>query len=318
MHWPDIRFKYGAPLDMSLNGAHDRGDSDYHTIERRRQERMRELAQRLISRREQINRSIEEELNRYDEEGIVEASNIPMEYDEHVAPSKATEPVSVKTNIPFTSELISAFILNDGYVEIERELQEEKKVLDRQTQLKIKLQVNKRLTQVSGRTGQVVQIAEILREYSTSLVFVETFTLKIIDQGRMQVSTFHESYRQYAELFCRLYSPRLMHYFRAVLFTKEATVETVKGIYSIYFGILEAAGDADEAWFFIASILNASPSPLTCYVVEAFLLILSDLLHSRCRGPFTKLLVYIREHFLTAIDNDPCRSRISSIISRYR
>jgi hypothetical protein len=294
-----------------LSGSDSYGDSsDYYGIERRRQEKTKRMAQKLISRREQINREIEEELSKYSEESPVAAREEP------VAP--VSEPVStVRTNIPFSTELINAFILSDSYVEIERGLQSEKLDLDKETQLRVKLQINKRLTQVSGKAGQVAQIADLLKEYAGMLIFTETFVLKIIDQGRMQVSSFHESYRQYAELFCRLYSPELMVYFRAVLFTKEATASTVKGIYSIYFGILEMVGDADEAWFFIASVLNAMPSPLTCYVVEAFLLILSDLLHARCRRPFVKLLEYIKKHFFTAMDNEPCRSRISSIISRF-
>lgn len=319
---------------------------NYREIERRRKERVDELAHRLLAQRERINRSIEEELDRFTREevicGVEDDTDAVTDVKYEVYPedtqscisgigdmqshgSPAADTMSMETgrracptNLFFSDEFVSRFVLNRSYVEIEEEIRKEKLVLAKTTQVQMRMLINKRLTQVSGKPGQVERISETLRGYSHLYVFIETFALKLIEQGRLQVSSCPGSYRDFSELFCRLYSPSLMEYFRTVLFTKEATVNTVRGMYSIYFGVLEIEGSSEEAWFFIASLLNSRQNEMSCYVVECFFLILGDLLFETCRGPFLKLIDYTRRYYFEGMSSEPCKSRLSSIFSRYK
>ncbi|AFN83681.1 hypothetical protein EROM_090640 [Encephalitozoon romaleae SJ-2008] len=310
---------------------------NYGEIERKRREKVDELAYRLLVEREKANQSIEEELQRLldQENDSAETENISMEEaieERHKdAPvtstfSRSSEELqkttneiqsSCPTNVPFTEEFISRFILSKAYVLIEEKIWREKLIMPKTAQMQAKIQINKRMTQVSGKAGQVDKIFNVLKEYSHSYVFVETFTLKIIEQGRLQVSSCPGSYREFAELFCMFYSSELMEYFRVILFTREASVSTIKGIYSIYFGVLEIQNNADEAWFFIASVLNSRQNKLSCYVVECFFSILGGLLFRECRGPFFKLIEYVKRYYFKEMDNEPCKTRISSIFGMY-
>ncbi|ADM12273.1 uncharacterized protein Eint_091450 [Encephalitozoon intestinalis ATCC 50506] len=317
--------------------SEEEGHLNYGEIERKRRERVDELAYRLLVEREKANRSIEEELQR-----LFELEKDPVDTETHSSEEPAKEietysPVILEehglseelsknnsgmqplcsTNVPFTDELVSRFILNKAYVSIEEKIWRERQTMPKNIQMQTKIQVNKRLTQVSGKAGQVDRIFNVLREYSHSYVFVETFTVKIIEQGRLQVSSCPESYKEFAELFCRFYSSELMEYFRVILFTREASSSTIKGVYSIYFGVLEIQGNSDEAWFFIASMLNSRQSELSCYVVECFFSILGNLLFRTCRGPFFKLIEYVKRYYFREMNNEPCKIRISSMFERY-
>lgn len=309
---------------------------NYGEIERKRREKVDELACRLLVEREKANQSIEEEIQRLldQEKDSAEMENISMK--EGIEEAHIDDPVtsifsrsseelqttsgiksSCPTNVPFTEELVSRFVLSKAYVLIEEKIWREKLVMPKTAQMQAKIQINKRMTQVSGKAGQVGKIFNVLKEYSHSYVFVETFTLKIIEQGRLQVSSCPGSYREFAELFCMFYSSELMEYFRVILFTREVSASTIKGIYSIYFGVLEVQNNADEAWFFIASVLNSRQSKLSCYVVECFFSILGGLLFRECRGPFFKLMEYVKKYYFKEMDNEPCKTRISSIFGRY-
>ncbi|UYI26814.1 nucleoporin Gle1 [Encephalitozoon cuniculi] len=308
---------------------------NYGEIERRRKEKVDKLAYRLLEEREKANKSIEEELQRlFDEErSLVEDVSTDVLFEEAQGhgsaalgdPGPSTDiqnettetQTPCLTNIPFSDELVSRFILSRAYVSIEENIGREKLVMPKIVQTQTKIQINKRLTQVSGRTGQVKKIFNVLEEYSHSYVFIETFVLKIIEQGRLQVSSCPGSYREFAELFCRFYSPELMEYFRVILFTKDASASTIKGIYGIYFGVLEIQENSDEAWFFIASVLNSRQNELSCYVVECFFSILGDLLFRVCRTPFFKLVEYVKKYYFAEMSNEPCRIRLSSIFARY-
>lgn len=301
---------------------------NYGEIERRRRDRVNELAHRLLLEREKMNRSIEEELSRLSQEALVpdvsQENAISVEDAQSCDAVVAAEHISNSsiheeciTNLPFSDELVSRFVFSRIYVEVEESIRKEKLVMPRTTQIEIKVQVNKRLMQVSGKPGQVERIFDALREYSRFYIFIEIFTLKIIEQGRLQVSSCPGSYREFSELFNRFYSPELMEYFRAVLLTKEATVNTVRGIYSIYFGVLETQHNSEEAWFFIASMLNSRQNEMSCYVVESFFAILGDLLFDACRGPFSKLVDYTRRFYFSDMNNEPCKSRLNTIFSRY-
>lgn len=321
------------------HGQHSENDVgehlNYEEIERRRKHRVDKLAERLLLQRERINKDIEKELERFvcreNISGIADAEDIPSlcetvileETQSCDLPVTFVEDKDVpiegrwSTNVFFSDRFISRFILSRGYVEVEEEIKREKLVLPASTQVRVRMQVNKRLTQVSGRAGQVDRISDVLSEYAHYNIFIEIFTLKIIEQGRLQVSSCPSSYREFSELFCRLYSPKLMEYFRVVLFTKEANTNTIRGIYSIYFGILELQDNSEEAWFFIASLLNAKQNEMSCYVVECFFSILGDLLFEVCRSPFLKLMEYVRRHYYNEMRNEPCKSRIMSIFSKY-
>ncbi|KAG5858569.1 hypothetical protein KMI_14g19530 [Encephalitozoon hellem] len=312
---------------------------NYGEIERKRKEKVDELAYRLLVEREKANKNIEEELQRLrdQEKDLAGARSISADVEEMIEETHADDPdvsdfstsgkelqnsineaqPSCPTNIPFTEELVSRFILNNGYVSIEENIWKEKLVMPKAAQMQAKIQINKRLTQVSGKAGQVGKIFNVLREYSHSYVFLETFTLKIVEQGRLQVSSCPGSYREFSELFCMFYSPELMEYFRVILFTREASVNTIKGIYSIYFGVLEIQNNADEAWFFIASVLNSKQNKLSCYVVECFFSILGDLLFRECRRPFFKLMEYVKKYYFKEMSNEPCKTRIVSAFERY-
>lgn len=300
---------------------------DYSEIERKRKEKVAKLAESLISKRNHINVEIEEELLKYPDfvnqnESVnnlfmdTGTKNLETQKVETSVYQKE-EKSKIYTNLDFTNVLIDNLILNNSYVSIENQIQEVKMMMPKTEQMKIKLQVNKRLGQVSGKEGQIEKIADVLREYQNSPIFIEVFVLKLIDQGRMQVSSCPDSYKHYSKLFCMLYSENLMTYFRAVLFTRELNAETVKGVYSIYYGVLELQNNVDESWFFIASVLNTQPNSLSCYAVECFFLILSKMFYNYCRKPFLKLVKYVRIFYLTDINNEPCKIRITNILMRY-
>lgn len=323
------------------DGSWSKGDGrfSYGEIEKKRKERVDDLAYRLLAERERTNRDIEEELRRLvhqeralepstKEEAVrmeeveetqscmVDISN-GSEGDTKVREADGDPTALCPTNVFFSKEFVSRFVLSQAYVSIEEKIRREKLVLPRAVQVQTKIQINKRLTQVSGRAGQVDLVFRALEQYSHTYVFVETFTLKMIEQGKLQVSSCPGSYREFAELFCRFYSPELMEYFRVILFTKEASTSTVRGIYSIYFGILEIQENSDEAWFFIASMLNSAQNELSCYVVESFFSILGRLLFGICRGPFLRLVEYAKKHYLREMSNEPCKTRLLALFEIY-
>ncbi|KAH9412008.1 hypothetical protein HK407_02g04560 [Ordospora pajunii] len=336
--------------DGDRSNEDGRGCLSYGDIERRRKEMVSQHAYRLLQQREMTNKSIEQELSRYAQEDVIMAnlnkvtdepanevescvSAIAMNYDSQsaqlIAERAASEHKNIEstvaldasqeycTNIIFSNEFVSRFILNRRYVEIEESICREKLVMPRSMQIQIKMQINKRLSQVSGNVGQVDRIFNVLREYSNSYLFIETFVLKLIEQGRIQVSSCPNSYREFSVLFCKFFTVELMEYFRVVLFTMKATINTVRGMYGIYFGVLEILGEADEAWFFIASVLNSEQNEMSCYVVECFFSILGKMLFARCRGPFIKLVEYTRKYYIRDMRNEPCKIRMLSILGKY-
>ncbi|KHN70323.1 hypothetical protein M896_021620 [Ordospora colligata OC4] len=332
------------------NNEEGRGCLSYRDIEKKRKEMVSQHAYRLLQQREMTNKSIEQELSKYTQKEAIlnnlgksvensanevescgpaihiddDSQNSQLMNEKASDEHKSVESITALdgrqdccTNIVFSNEFISRFILNRKYVEIEESICREKLMMPRSMQIQIKMQINKRLSQVSGNAGQVDKIFNVLREYSNSYLFIETFVLKLIEQGRIQVSSCPGSYREFSALFCKFFTVELMEYFRVVLFTMKATIGTIRGMYGIYFGVLEMLGEADEAWFFIASVLNSEQNEMSCYVIECFFSILGGMLFVRCRGPFIKLVDYTKKYYMRDMNNEPCKIRMLSILEKY-
>ena len=103
-----------------------------------------------------------------------------------------------------------------------------------------------------------------------------------------------------------------------MLIYKEGTENELKGMYAIYFGVLNLSCNIEACWFWLASVLNTTPDKSTGYVLELFLMICGDLLKERIPKKFTKLLNYIKNYFLKEILNPPVEVRILQLIEKLK
>jgi hypothetical protein len=314
---------------------------EYKRIERERQKRVGLLVHSLLEEREKINQRIEDDFKRIEAEEkergvtnenltesavITKVSIIGQELTPDAASTNCLGEASpqinsstlVFTNIPFSNTLIERFVNNEEYLNLEKMIEEEKNRVDVKEQVNIKARINKRLSQLSSDSLQVQRISNDLSKYKDSFIFMESFVIKILEQGKVQVSSRIESYKEYSSLFSSLLNDHLLSYFRVILFTKKGGSSALKGMYSVYFGLLKQRNMYDEAWFFIASVLNIHPGICSIYVIEVFLIILGEDLVNWNRNEFFKIVAYLRKTYLPMVDNDAAKVRISNLMSNYR
>lgn len=207
------------------------------------------------------------------------------------------------TNIPFSQSLIDKFIA--GYSN-QRELD-----LD----YNAKRFINKRITQVSFDANQITRIANELKQYTKSFGNIVQINLKIIEQGKLQVSTHRESYKSYAYLLDCISDDKLHADFRfRVMTVKHIETRHLTGVYLIFFGFLKLRKLFDEAWFVLASILNVEPSSGSLYVIEAFIYVLGKNMHDFYGSELQKIQNYLEHEYFLTVDNEPIKVRINHLI----
>ncbi|TBU09130.1 hypothetical protein CWI39_0102p0030 [Hamiltosporidium magnivora] len=234
-------------------------------------------------------------------------------------PTTNTTTISNITNIPFTDELVRKLILTEKYKEIEEKIKNEKSKISKNIYINLKININKRLSQVSQSKDHTIKIYKSLSQITYPYLFIECFVLKLLEQGKLQVSIHFLSYQSYSLLLSlflnnSLFGNELLEYFRVILFTQESTKSSLKGMYSIYFGVIHLNKMYQEAWFFIASLLNIIPSEPSLYVLESFLIILGEDLFKMYKYSFITMLKYVKEEYLTRITNDALKTRIETCI----
>ncbi|KAM0676263.1 hypothetical protein GVAV_000226 [Gurleya vavrai] len=216
-----------------------------------------------------------------------------------------TKQDKIKTNIPFSQELISLYI-NDNITDLE--LYKEK---NKEEYLDIKRIVNKRMMQLSSELEHIQEISKVLMKYKDNDSFIEIFTSKIIEQSKLQVKNQKEFYKVLAYLFYLLRTDKLFLYYRFKIVTVDCDDNlALRSIYYVYFGVLKLANLYQEAWFFLASILNEKPIEKTLYVLDAFIIVLGIKMKEFYGSEFCKLEEYIFVNFFPLFDNDAIKTRI--------
>lgn len=221
----------------------------------------------------------------------------------------------------FTVSLSTFYIKNflnlDNIKKIKYNINHDKNNLDKQELFQLKIEINKRLNQLNNDFDMISNISKILNEHNNNFIFIDIFVTKLIEQSLIQVSRYQESYKQYAFLFKLLYSQELFFYYKYKLFTTKTNEEGTKGIYSVYFGFILECEMLDEAWSFIAGILNGDKQEQNFVVIETYLNILSKFLNFKIPKYFRKLLKYIKMYVVDAIEKAPLKFRIESKIAEF-
>lgn len=301
-------------------------DQIYSQIELKRKIRIENEIRKLLNHRITDRKNIIEEINIhnkniYDKQRETEkASKIETKITapdlkiESTTPQKViTQPLlsnesATKTNIPFSQELINNFF----ELQIIRKVEHENKYKKSQL-MDIKRIVNKRLMQVSSDVDHINALGRDLQQYNQGTEFIEAFTSKMIEQSKVQVTKASESHKSLSVLFYLLYTQDLFDYYRYKVFCEQSldNVE-IHNVYLIYFCVLKAKKNFEEAWFFLASVLNVTPIETTLYVLDAFLMIFAKEMKSFYGNEYSKVVEFLKNTFMSKLDNDPLKYRILS------
>lgn len=219
-----------------------------------------------------------------------------------------------KLNIKISNFFLKNYVYNDFFIITEKKLQDEKNEYNKLDLLKIKMIVNKRIGQITSDHEHILQIVEILQK-NYNLVCCEFMIVKILEQAKIQITNYFESYKSYGIFLSRMYTPEMHSLLLMCLLHKMETGNILKSLYSVYFELLRLKKFFSEAHNFLVSILNEPPEFNIFYVIESFLLILgSDMLNSYGIH-FKGIIKYIRNEYLTRNYNEPSQVRIETILS---
>lgn len=231
------------------------------------------------------------------------------------------ELINDNLNELFTISLSTFYIENflslNFIKKIKNNSEQEIKIFEKQEIFKMKLEINKRLNQLNNDYNMIYNISNILDQYNKNYIFIDIFVIKIIEQSLIQVSRYQESYKQYSTLFKFLYSDELFLYYKYKLFSTKTNEEGIKGIYSVYFGLILECEMLDEAWTFIAGLLNGDEQEKNYTVLETYLTILGNFLNCKIPKYFKKLLNYIIIYIVDKIEKAPLKFRIESKIKEF-
>lgn len=245
-----------------------------------------------------------------DEEKLKKLEELKRQRDElNKLIAELTEQNSYNTNIPYTSEFIKLYPQYNTLIDF--------KSLDPTELLQIKVFVNKKCNQVSTDFEHTINLANQIISYKDNQAFKEIFIRKVLEQGKVQVSSHLESYKPYSFLLFKLESPEIITDYLKMMIWKEGTENELKGMYAIYFGILNLKMDLENSWFWLASVLNSAPNKNTGYILELFLMIVGDLLYEKIPNKFIKILNYIKKYTIIEINNPPVELRILNLINKY-
>ncbi|KAM0678316.1 hypothetical protein BDAP_001029 [Binucleata daphniae] len=216
---------------------------------------------------------------------------------------------TVKTNIPFSQDLIDKYLKLESIKNIENN-NRKSEVTD------IKRVVNKRLMQVSSDIDHITDLANDLQRYNNGSAFIEAFSCKMIEQSKLQVSGVNESHKSLSFLFYKMYSQDLFDYYRYKVFCDHSIDnKELSNVYLVYFCTLKAIKNYDEAWFFLASLLNVKPIESTLYVLDSFLKIFIKEMKQFYGSEYSKLVAFLTSDFIVQVDNEPIKYRITSMLN---
>lgn len=211
------------------------------------------------------------------------------------------------TNIPYTSTFISMLPPQKEFVLSEYP---SKDIYD------IRIFVNKKCNQVSTDYSHTAILIQELLAYKGNKLFEELFARKLLEQGRIQVSSHLESYKPYAYILLMLNTDdgSLSNLYLKLMMNKSGSYTELQGIYAIYFGYLTLKEDSVSGWRWLAGILNCNPGVNSGYILEMFLLICGPKMADTCGPIFKKILRYILQNYLKEINNPPVEVRIKNLI----
>lgn len=230
------------------------------------------------------------------------------ELDKLISELTATQPSISSTNIPYTQRFTDVYHPYSSSIDFQK--------VSPQELLQMKLFVNKKCNQISTDYDHTSQLIDEIMQHKNKTIFKEIFIRKLIDQGRVQVSSHLDSYKPFSFILFKLDDADMINMFVSLLIFRNCNENELKGMYAIYFGYLNLKEDVSGCWFWMASVLNTVPNQFTGYIFEVFLVICSDLLMEKCKGKFLKILKYMKVHFLKEIDNDACKIRLLDFIEK--
>jgi len=223
------------------------------------------------------------------------------------------------TNIPYAKEFLlkylSSVAMNGGSSVNNPQSQTGSllKNANKDDILMLKLFINKKMNQITADYSHTMALIEEMMNYKSNELFQEILVHKLIDQGRIQVSSHFDSYKPLSFILTRFESEEMVEKYIRHMITKEGSINELRGIYSIYFGYLNLKGDSKSSWFWGASVLNIKPNECSGYVMEIFLEICGRMMLEECEK-FRKLLRYIKSYFIKEIGNEAVESRVKKLV----
>lgn len=219
------------------------------------------------------------------------------------------KPLSFNTNIPYLNRFIQEYFKPNVKLDLTKFSSEEL--------LEMKIIVNKKCNQISADFTHTANIAKDMFQYKNNVLFCQIFAHKLIDQGRVQVSSHLESYKPLSFILFMLQSKDIVETYVNLMITREGNEMELRGIYAIYFGYLNLKEDVEACWKWMAAIMNVSPNIKTGYIFEVFLIIVGDMLNEKISFKFQKIIRYTRTYFLKDIANPAVEARIEIILQKY-
>lgn len=219
--------------------------------------------------------------------------------------AELTQPEPLTTNIPYTPVFMTEFSARPELATSN---------CSRNDLLQVKLFVNKKCNQISTDYNHTKALVAEILQYKDNKVFIEIFARKLLEQGRVQVSSHLESYKPLSyTLFC-LENEEIIKIYASLMVTRPGNDAELRGMYAIYFGYLTLKEDVKACWFWLAGILNCNLKNLSGYILETFLTICGGMLRKKYGIRFVKILRYIKKHFLKELANPPVETRLSNTI----
>lgn len=216
--------------------------------------------------------------------------------------------IPVETNIPYTLEFLKMSNITDGSVDLTKTNPSEL--------VEIRIFVNKKCNQISTDFEHTLNLVNQILPRKGG-IFNEIFARKVLDQGRVQVSGHLDSYKPFSFLLFKLNSPEIINIYLSLLIKKSGNESELRGMYAIYFGLLNLQENIQFSWIWLASVLNIAPNEQTGYILEVFLFILGDLLCEKLPNYMLKALRYIDKYFIKELNNKPVEIRISAMVNGF-
>ncbi|KAL6122549.1 hypothetical protein NUSPORA_00399 [Nucleospora cyclopteri] len=211
------------------------------------------------------------------------------------------------TNIPYSTVFLEKFPKNNSTSLMST---------NPKTLLDIKLFVNKKCNQISNDVEHAKKLLVELKQKEEDPVFCDLFVMKLIEQGKIQVSSNIDFYKPLGFILSQMNGEIAVKYLKSAIY-KETNNFDIKGMYAIYFGYLYFKDDFPSSWFFLASVLNCEPGKLTGPVLEIYFLILSELIAKYSKKRLKKILNYLSNFYFKKINNLAVETRIKTNINKY-
>ncbi|KAI5180512.1 hypothetical protein NEOKW01_0816 [Nematocida sp. AWRm80] len=171
---------------------------------------------------------------------------------------------------------------------------------------------NKRLSQLNNTKEKSVQIANLLIQYISQRglhqkteAFLDMLFNRITEQIKVQVSANKASSNGYSFFLQSLsqHIPITIHRYKKYLFKSILPLETLLGMYRVYFNLLRDTNNTQEAWEFIASLLNhkSIQDSFNPSVLNVYLDVLNTTMQREYPNGWSKLLKCILEEYLPRI-----------------